>query len=341
MVGAVMAPYWGRLADKVGKKRMVLRSGFSLAVVYFLGSLVHNPWELLGVRILQGIASGFVPASLAIVSSSVPQEKMGFSLGIMQTATLTGGILGPLFGGVLSHIFGMRMSFVVASAIIFCGTVGVSFLVTEPAGAKPPKAGSILDDFKVAMNNRTLILMLLLLLAIQMAVMLLQPVLTLYIAELQGQLEGAELTSGIVFSLAGIAGALAAPLWGRLGQTAGFVRILVIAFIGSGIFNFGQFFVANIWQFAVTQFLFGLFVAGTYPAINTMVVENTAASFRGRAFGLTTSANQVGSMIGPVIGGFVSSWIGIRYLFLGTGIFLVLTGLTVWWQVQRAPRSQS
>jgi len=337
LVGAVMAPVWGRRADKVGKKRMVLRAGYSLAVVYFLGALVQNPWQLLLVRILQGFAAGFVPASMAIVASSVPPEKMGFSLGIMQTATLTGGILGPLFGGVLSHLFGMRMSFVVAAAIIFSASLAVQLLVTEPVGSKVAQTGGIRDDIKVALKNRVLIHMLLFLLAVQMAVMLLQPVITLYIAELQGTLQGAELTSGIVFSLAGIAGAVAAPLWGRLGHSFGFGTILAIAFAGAGIFNFSQFFVTNIYQFSLAQFMFGFFVAGTYPAINTIVVTNTGSNFRGRAFGLTTSANQIGSMIGPVIGGLVSSWLGIRSLFFGTGIFLFIIGLTVLWLKKQDP----
>jgi len=329
LVGALMAPYWGRCADKTGKRRMIMRAGFSLAIVYFLGAFVRNPVELLIVRILQGFANGFVPASMAVVASTVPQEKMGSSLGFMQAALLIGGILGPLLGGGLAHVFGMRLSFVISAAIIFLATIAVGVFVTEPANSHSSSPGSIGDDLKMAFANRKLVKMLLLLFAVQVISMILQPLITLYVAQLQGTMEGAILTAGIIYSLAGVAGAIAAPTWGRSGQQRGFRRILSMAFIGAGIFNMGQFFVADIYKFAALQFCFGFFIVGVYPAINTIIVNCTDKNSQGRIFGLTTTANQLGSMVGPLIGGLISSWIGIRPVFLLTGSALLLLGLVI------------
>ncbi|MCC5463900.1 MFS transporter [Pelosinus baikalensis] len=334
-VSAIMAPYWGRHADKSGKRRMIMRAGFSLAVVYFLGAFVRNPVDLLLVRILQGFANGFVPASMAIIASSVPKEKMGFSLGVMQTTLLMGGILGPLMGGSLSHFFGMRLSFVIAAGIIFLGTVGVGILVKEPVNNEPPSEGSMLDDLKIAFHNRKLVEMLLLLFGAQMISMTLQPLITLYVAELQGNMEGVALTAGIIYSMAGIAGAISAPMWGKLGQKKGFIQILVIAFIGAGIFNMGQFFIVNIYQFSVLQFFFGLFIVGVYPAINTIAVNSTDKAFQGRIFGLTTTANHLGSMVGPLVGGMISSWLGIGPVFLFTGSVLIMIGLLVFFKIPK------
>lgn len=329
LVAAILAPYWGRCADREGKRRMVIRAGLSLAVVYFLGALVRNPLELLLMRILQGVANGFVPASMAIVASNVPQNKLGFSLGVMQTALLIGSILGPLAGGVLSHIFGMRMSFVIAAASIFLGTLAVRFMVNEPAPSIVTKRGSIIDDFKLALDNKRLLEMLVLLFLVQVATIMLQPIITLYVAELQGTFEGAMLTAGIVYSLAGVAGAVAAPLWGRLGQRKGFLRVLVAAFLGAGVFTSAQYLAPEIYSFGLLQFLLGLFVVGAYPAINTIAVTSTDVSFQGRIFGLTTTANQLGSMTGPLMGGFISAWMGIRPVFLISGSLLVITGFIV------------
>jgi len=336
LVSAVMAPYWGRHADKSGKRRMIMRAGFSLAVVYFLGAFVRNPVDLFLVRILQGFANGFVPASMAIIASSVPKEKMGFSLGVMQTTLLMGGILGPLMGGSLSHFFGMRLSFVIAAGIIFVGTVGVGILVKEPVNNERPSEGSMLDDLKIAFHNRKLVEMLLLLFGAQMISMTLQPLITLYVAELQGNMEGVALTAGIIYSMAGIAGAISAPMWGKLGQKKGFIQILVIAFIGAGIFNMGQYFIGNIYQFSVLQFFFGLFIVGVYPAINTIAVNSTDKAFQGRIFGLTTTANHLGSMVGPLVGGMISSWLGIGPVFLFTGSVLIMIGLLVFFKIPRA-----
>lgn len=329
LIAALLAPYWGRCADRTGRRRMVMRAGFSLAVVYFLGAFVSSPLELLGVRILMGFANGFVPASMAIVTASVPEEKLGFSLGIMQTALLMGGILGPLAGGVLSHLFGMRLSFVIAALAIFAATMAARLLVHEPPRPPAECGGSMLADVKLAFENRPLMAMLLLLFIVQVATMMLQPMLTLYIAELQGQTQGAVLAAGVVYSLAGVAGAIAAPFWGKAGQKKGFIKMLIIAFMGAGFLISGQFLVQTIYGFSALQFLFGLFIVGVYPAINTIAVSSNESGFQGRIFGLTTTANQLGSMVGPLLGGALSSWLGIRSVYLFTGSLLVTVGLVV------------
>ena len=346
LVAAVLAPYWGRCADKSGRRRMVMRSGFSLAVVYFLGSLVRNPLDLFFVRLLQGFANGFVPAAMAIVAASTPKEHLGFSLGIMQTTLLIGGILGPLVGGTLSHVFGMRLSFVVAAGIIFCSTLLVGWLVVEPEtenGSACQEQGSMLEDLKTSLANRQLVQMMLLLFAVQAVGMVLQPVIALYVAELQGSMEGVALKAGLVFSLAGVAGALAAPVWGRLGQTRGFFKIMLIAFLGAGVFNLWQFFASDIYQFGVLQFFYGLFIVGVFPAINAIAISSADADAQGRVFGLTTTANQLGQMLGPVLGGVISSWLGIASVFLFTGSILILLGVLVFFvfMFRTCPREQS
>lgn len=329
LVAAVMAPYWGRCADKSGRRRMVMRAGFSLAVVYFLGAFVRNPVDLFVVRLLQGFANGFVPAAMAIVAASAPKEKMGFSLGFMQTTLLIGGILGPLLGGTLSHVFGMRLSFVVAAGAILSATMAVGLLVTEPETSCAAPQGSMLEDLKVALSNRKLVQMLLLLFSVQAVSMILQPLITLYVAQLQGSFEGVALSAGVVYSLAGLAGAIAAPFWGRMGQRQGFYKIMVFAFLGAGVFNLGQFLAADIFQFSLLQFFYGLFIVGVFPAINTIAVSCTDAGSQGRVFGLTTTANQLGSMVGPLIGGVIGSWLGIKPVFLFTGSVLLFLGIFV------------
>lgn len=328
LVAALLAPYWGRCADKHGRRRMVMRSGFSLAIVYCLGALVRNPVDLLVVRLLQGFANGFVPAAMSIVAAGTPKEHIGFSLGIMQTMQLIGGIIGPLIGGTLSHVFGMRSSFVISGIIIFVGTIIVNMLVVEPEKTTPVQEGSLLDDLRTAFANRKLVQMLFLTFAVQAVSMVLQPLIALYVAELQGKMEGVALKAGIVYSLAGIAGAIAAPMWGRIGQRQGFLKAMIFAFMGASIFNMAQFFADDIYQFGILQFLYGLFIVGVFPAINAIAVSCTDAGSQGRVFGLTTTAYQFGQMAGPLVGGALSSWVGIKPVFLFTGgILLMLSGL--------------
>lgn len=324
LVGAVMAPYWGSLADKHGKRKMVLRAGFCLVIVYSLGAFVHNPWQLLTVRALHGLVAGFVPASMAIVASTTPEKHMGWGLGLMQTAGATGGILGPLLGGVLSEIFGMRLSFIAASVSVLFATLLVLKFVQETPVMPAKERTRILDDIKVAWTNGPILRALTILVVFQTAMAVLQPVLTLYVADLQGKIEGSVLSSGVIFSLSGIAMIVAAPYWGRWGQKHGYRSTLLIALVGAGLLTIVQVFPDNLTSFSALRFAIGLFMAGILPSCNAIVVENTTADFRGRAFGLTTSANQFGSMIGPLLGGFLSGIVSIPFTFVLTGILLIL-----------------
>jgi DHA1 family multidrug resistance protein-like MFS transporter len=326
LVAAVLAPYWGRRADRSGKKRMIIRAGLMLSLSYFLGAWVRNPMEMVLVRVFQGIASGFVPASMALVASSSPPEKMGFCMGVMQTALVVGGIVGPLMGGTLSHLFGMRTSFMLSAVILSTATFAVWRLVQEPERLVGPVKSSLLEDLKTAFHNRILVRMLCLLFMVQMVSMTLQPLMSLYVAEIQGSLVGVGLTTGFIFSLSGAASAIAAPLWGRAGQRRPLRVLLAAAFVGAGLSNMGQFFAPGIAPFAGLQFLMGLFLIGVFPTINMIAIQSSDTGFHGRVFGLTNAANQLGCMAGPLAGGLISSWTGIRPVFLLTGSILVMLG---------------
>jgi DHA1 family multidrug resistance protein-like MFS transporter len=330
LISSLLAPYWGSLADRYGRRRMILRAGIGLAIVYLLGSAVQNPWELLGVRILHGLVSGFVPASIALVATNTPERNMGWALGVMSTAGSTGGILGPLFGGVLSHFLGMRLSFVAASVLLILATFLVWKWVKEQ-NVNPAKPRSrIREDLKIAWHNRPLLFLLVLLVIVNISILILEPLLTLYVVNLQGRTNGAELVSGIIFSASGIASILFAPLWGKRGQTIGYTRTLILTLLGAGILNIAQLAAHTVWTFGLIRFLYGVFLSGVFPTINALVVQHTDSEFRGRAFGLTTSANQMGALIGPLLGGILGGWFGIHAVFVITGVLLIMTSWSVW-----------
>ncbi len=342
LVAAIMAPIWGKMADKSGKRPMAIRACVGLTLAYFLGGIVTSPLQLFGMRIIQGFANGFFPVVLAIASVSAPSNKLGYALGIVQTGQIVGTVLGPLIGGIIAELVGMRMSFFVASGFLLLVTLMVFFLVKEPVTAvqtadkeKASAESSILDDFRYAAHNRLLVGMLFLSFIISLANMVLQPVISLYVAELQHSMDNVAFTSGLVFSLGGIAGVLSTTLWGALGQRRGYFLVMFLAFCGAGIFNFLQYFMSGILGFAVCQFLFGLFFVGANPAVSATLVRATDAGFRGRAFGLATTANQAGGMTGPLLGSFIGTLLGIKYVFLVTGSLLVLIGVVLWYRCVR------
>ena len=324
---SIMAPYWGAWADRVGQRKMAIRAGFGLALTYVLGAVAQSAPQMLGVRILTGLISGFVPASLSLVSSTLPKDKLGWGMGWMQTAIASGSILGPLLGGYLSVWFGMRMSFFVGSASLFSATVMVIFLVRDLPFSKDKARAKmhVLKDIKVALQNHGLLYVMFMFFLVQMCTMAIQPRITRYVSELMGGTGDASVTmSGWIFSLAGIAGIIAAPFWGKRGQRVGFVRTLFFVLCCAGCVNLCQLFVSTIWQFAAIQFIYGLFLSGAVPNINSTLVEVTPQEMRGKAFGLTTSAQQFGGVIGPLLGGIAGGFMPTKFVLFSTGVILLL-----------------
>ena len=326
----VMAPYWGALADHVGQRKMALRAGYGLALTYFLTGLCQNEYQLIVVRILCGVVAGFVPACMSMDSSSLPENRMGWGMGLMQTALSSGTIMGPLMGGYMASWFGMRMSFYVGSLALFAGTVAVMLVVKDLTILQTGSfsASSLWHDLKDSLRNKELHFIMFMFFMIQTCVMTIQPLITMYVGQLMGSMgDEAMKMSGVIFSLAGFAGIVAAPFWGKRGQRYGYVRIFALVTFTAGFINLFQVFIQDVWQFAAIQFIYGLFLAGAVPNINANLTVVTDKATRGKAFGLSTSANQFGGVVGPLLGGALGAVMSTRYVLVATGCILMGMGL--------------
>lgn len=331
LVSAVMAPIWGRMADRRGKRLMAIRASLLLSISYFLGGIVTSPLQLTFMRMFQGFASGLWPMELAIMTIYAPPKKLGICLGIMQGALTAGGIIGPLFGGILAEVFGMRMSFFLAAAALFLNFIVLVFFIKEPptdtaTGTDSPDAeGDKISLWKIPVIR----LMLVSAALVQVVILIVQPILTTYISHLAGNLDNLVFISGLIFSLGGFSSAITAPLWGRFGQHHGFIKALRLSLVLAGIFFFVQAIPNTLYAFAASQFAIGLFFSGIYPSINAILAEKTSANIKGRVFGLMFSAQQVGAMGGPILGGVIATFLGMKYVFLAAGALLLFISLAV------------
>lgn len=326
--GIFMSPIWGAYADKKGKKKITVYTGFAVGFIYCFYSVIQTPEQLVLLRFMHGAVSGFTATALSLVADSLPKEKMGWGLGLMQVAGSGGSILGPLLGGILANIFGIRLSFVAAGLLFLLGALTVYFFVQSPPQSSTHH-NSFKENLQIAWNNKPLLYLLSTACIISMSAMSIQPVLPMHIIALQGSSENAVMISGFLFSLTGISGILAAPLWGMYGQKIGFHQLLFFVLLGVGFVQGMQAFTTTIVAFAMVQLLLGVFIAGVAPSINSVLVDLAGDSFRGRAFGLSSSFNQLGAMLGPLIGGVVGGMWGIKYVFLMAGSVICLGAFNV------------
>ena len=328
LISAIMAPIWGALSDKKSHKAMAVRAAVCLALSYAWGGFVQTPWELFAMRSFQGFSAGLWPACLAIMTSTAPREKMGWCLGLMQGGSTAGGVFGPLIGGVLAELFGMRASFFFAGAALGMIALGLIFFIkggeqkkiTAASSQKKKKDGGSLKLLKIPVIQR----MLFAAAVVQLAVMLVQPVLPLYIAELQGSMDNIVMVSGIVFSVVGISGVFAAPMWGRLGTNIGYRWALYVALLGGGIFGVIQALPGEITPFVIWRFVGGIFFAGIFPAIYALFAENTLPNERGRIYGLSYAAQQIGSVAGPILGGLMATYWSNATVVMAHGFVMIL-----------------
>ncbi len=329
IVSAIMAPIWGRLADTRGKRLMAIRASLLLSVSYFLGGVVSSPMELVGMRVFQGFAAGLWPMDLAIMTMYAPPDKLGICLGVMQSAMTAGGVIGPLLGGMLAEAFGMRASFFVASAALMLNCIVFIFVIKEPpVPLKKPNDGesqSALGSFSL-LKVPVLRTLLAASATMQMVILILQPIMTTYISSLAGDLPNIIFVSGLIFSLGGFAGVIAAPAWGWFGQHKGYLRAALTAIPLAGVGLCIQGSVSDLHIYAAMQFICGLFFCGVHPSINALLAKNTDPSVKGSIFGLMFAAQQIGSILGPILGGAVATFLGMRYVFyVAAAVLLSLT----------------
>lgn len=324
VISAIMSPVWGALADKYGRKVMIIRSGIGIAISYFGLAFAVAAWQVVALRMLNGFLSGFIPSAIALVATNTPEERLGSSLGLIQTGSAFGNIMGPLFGGVVSHYVGVQKTLLVGGFILFVATAVVIFGVKEIRKPNRNIKTNVINDFRTAASNKNLMIMLFTVMLFQSAVMILQPVLPIYIEQvMEGQ--DAPLVTGVLFSLVGVATVIAAPLWGKRGEKLGFREVLLTGLVGASVLSIPHAFTNNIVILGILRFLFGLFLAALMPSSNAMIAKAVPADFRGRAFGISTSFSQMGAVIGPLVGGFIGGYWGIKPVFIVTGIILATT----------------
>lgn len=328
----IFQPFWGGLADRYGRKMMLLRSSFGMAVITALMGLTANPWQLLLLRMANGMVAGYMPAAVSLISANTPREKIGFAMGMLQSGQIAGSILGPFFGGLMAEWTGFSPIFYLTGFLLFLASLLNLFVIKEnfnaKAAAAKPKV-SIMASFRQLTQIPQLPALFSVTILFQFAMLNSMPIIPLFIQELHGKTEMLAFLAGLVSSVTGFSNIFASPLLGRLGDRIGAERILIVCLVGSAIAFIPQALVQNVWQLLAARFFLGIFMGGLAPSINALIRKFTPDGMESRAYAFNTSALSLGNMLGPITGGILSGWITIRGVFLFSAVLLFINAFWV------------
>jgi DHA1 family multidrug resistance protein-like MFS transporter len=327
IVLAFISPVWGRLADKYGRKPMLMRAALGMSIAIFIQSLVQSPLQLFLARMLQGFFAGFISNAVALMATNSPKEKSGQVLATLSTGGVSGQLLGPIIGSAVVELTGYRMSFMLTSAIMMCVFIMVTFLVHEDFTPVKETATKVKSGFKQVMasiDNRAVVMgMFISTMILFIANLSINPILSLYVEELLGPKGNVNMWSGVIAAAPGIITLIAAPILGRLGDRIGQKYILGGGLSLAFVILLAMAFSVNIWMLLVLRFMIGVADAAINPSIQAILTKSSPRDVTSRVFSYNQSFQAVGSITGSLVGSAVASAFGdYRYVFVATAIFV-------------------
>ena len=311
LVTAIVSPLWGMLADIKGRKIMLIRASFGMAFAMFLMGLVTNVWELIALRALQGLFSGFISNAQALIASQTPRKHSGKALGTLVTGSTSGMLMGPIIGGALAQFFSLVKE----------------YFVPIKREKNSEEHRGLLSQFQ---NPRLIIVLLISTMMVQLGNISIAPIISLYIKELMHNQGPIALVAGIIAALPGISNIISAPRLGAYGDAHGSNKVLMAGYLFAVIMYFPQGFVSSIWLLGILRFFIGISDGALFPTIQTLLTKNSPTSATSAVFSWNQSFQALGNMFGSLLGGSLAGLFDYNVVFISTATLLLLNFLILW-----------
>ena len=326
IIVCLAAPFWGRVADKKGRKITLIRSSFGMALCNALIAFQTTPEGVVLIRLIQGLVSGFYSASITLIASETPIERTGWALGLLASANLAGSLIGPLLGGYIADTVGIRNDFIIVGALMGLAGVLATIFIHENYVPKPnPEKLSIRKLKEQIPEFNSIVALCVASFIYAICIMSLQPVISVYIKGIvPSDTENLAFIAGAVFSAMGIAQLMSSSPLGKLVDKIGPRKVLVVSLIYVGVLNIPQAYVSDVYQLAIIRFLQGFGLGGMLPALNTYLSSKTPREFTGQVFSYNQSCLFFGYFLGSVGGASLMAWLGFTTLFwVSSGLFII------------------
>lgn len=323
---ALAAPVWGRLADRLGPKTMLLRAAFAGALVVGLMGLATSPWHLLALRLVQGTLTGTVAAATVLASATAPQGKAGARLGTLQMIIFVAAAAGPFMGGLFAEVVGIRASFAVTAGLLFLSGVLVLFGVE---GAEAAAEGDEEAGESRPLPWRALLIGLIPLFFVHVAITGVGPALPGFVGELAGSMEGVASLSGRILGAGALAAAAGSLVGGRLAARFGPLKVMILALLLAGLASLPQAAVSTVGELFELRLVISFALGLVIPVANLAVRSAVAPERQGEAFGVAASVTSVAFGLGPLGGGLLAASFGFGVPFIVPGVLLVAASVAL------------
>ncbi|HYZ24313.1 MAG TPA: MFS transporter [Rhodopila sp.] len=337
---AIFAPLWGRLADAYGRKLMLIRASLGMAVAMSLIGMAQNVYQLVALRLLAGLLGGYSSGSMTLVAAMTPRTRTAWALGTLSTGVMAGNLIGPLIGGALPQLIGIRQTFLATGAVIFLAFLATTFLIKEDTQATRKARRASKAGWSAIPDKRPVIAMLITGCLLMLANMSIEPIITVYVQQIVTDPAHVTLVAGFVMSAAALGAILSAPALGRLADRIGHWGVIIACLLVAAVLLIPQAFVTAGWQLIALRFLMGLALGGLLPCVATVIRHSVPDTSVGSILGYSTSSQYAGQVTGPLIGGFVGGHFGMRAVFLGTSVIMVLGAAFSWASRPRLDRNR-
>ncbi len=327
----VSSPLWGALADRFGRKTMLLRAYAGAMVTITLQALVQNVWQLVALRALQGAFVGTIPAATALVAAGTPPKRLAYALGLVQMAVFTSQTVGPVIGGLMAEAFGFRLTFAVGGLMYVVSFVLCFFFVKEEFVRPTGKRESYIGNLRSVMRVPSMLLLITVMFLVSSAAVFVRPVVPLVVG---GFTESSvETKSGLVFAAIALTSAVAAVGSGRIASRVGYRKALAVATLGAGLAYIPVAAANNLMPLMLLMALVGVFSGAMIPMVNAIIGASAPEGKHGSAFGLVGSAQALSFAIAPLLGGITAQQLGIHAGFPIVGGMLVAVSALIWFTV--------
>lgn len=336
LLGIWFVPFWGVLADRYGRKPLILRSYYIEVIAMVLAALSQNFWLYLFARALTGFALGNTGLMYAALTEIVPNNRVALALGLVNGSAPLGALAGGVIGGLVVSKFGVHPLFALDAGVAAIIALLLTFFYRDTFTPKPtPHISTMLADaIRAVVHSPVASTVFMVSFISNAAFFFSYTYLPVRIEEIVGARQ-APLAIGLTQGAAGATTLIGSAMIGALADHAGHRRLVAGVMLMASVLWLPIFFAQGINEFSLGWAALSLVNPSITSLLITIVSLNVPAEKRGSVLSMIYLPLNIAFIVGPFFAAFVATGPGVQYVFLGSALLSFLAFVVFVMRVNR------